>query len=95
MRLVFSTSALELGIDIGALDVVVCVGLPSSMMSLWQRAGRVARAGKEGAIIVIPADTPIDSYYAAHPKELFAKENEPLALSLTNRRVVHCHYACA
>lgn len=95
VRLVFSTSALELGIDIGALDVVVCVGLPSSMMSLWQRAGRVARAGKEGAIILIPADTPIDSYYAAHPSELFAKENEPLALNLTNRRVVYCHYACA
>ena len=44
--------------------------------------------------MVIPADTPIDSYYAAHPDELFAKENEPLALSLTNRRVVYCHYAC-
>jgi DEAD/DEAH box helicase domain-containing protein len=95
VRLVFSTSALELGIDIGELDAVVCVGLPSSMMSLWQRAGRVARGGKEGAIILIPADTPIDSYYAAHPEELFAKENEPLALDLHNRRVVHCHYACA
>jgi len=95
VRLVFSTSALELGIDIGALDVVVCVGVPSSMMSLWQRAGRVARAGKEGGIILVPADTPIDSYYADHPDELFAKENEPLALNLSNRRVVYCHYACA
>ncbi len=95
VRLVFSTSALELGIDIGELDAVICVGLPSSMMSLWQRAGRVARGGKEGAIVLIPADTPIDSYYAAHPEELFAKENEPLALDLQNRRVVHCHYACA
>lgn len=45
---VFSTSALELGIDVGALDVALCVGLPSTMMSLWQRAGRVGRAGKEG-----------------------------------------------
>lgn len=95
VRLVFSTSALELGIDIGALDVVLCVGLPSSMMSLWQRSGRVARGGRQGAIILIPADTPIDSYYASHPQELFAKENEPLALNLHNRRVVHCHYACA
>ncbi len=95
VRLVFSTSALELGIDIGELDAVVCVGLPSSMMSLRQRAGRVARAGREGAIVLIPADTPIDSYYAAHPEELFSKENEPLALNLRNRRVVYCHYACA
>ena len=95
VRLVFSTTALELGIDIGQLDAVVCVGLPSSMMSLWQRSGRVARAGKEGAIVLIPADTPIDSYYAAHPEELFAKENESLALNLNNRRVVYCHFACA
>ena len=65
------------------------------MMSLWQRAGRVARGAKEGAIVVIPADSPIDSYYAAHPHELFAKENEPLGVDLHNRRVVHCHYACA
>jgi DEAD/DEAH box helicase domain-containing protein len=95
VRLVFSTSALELGIDIGALDVVVCIGLPSSMMSLWQRSGRVARAGKQGAIVLIPADTPIDSYYACHPDDLFAKENEPLALNLANRRVAYCQYACA
>jgi DEAD/DEAH box helicase domain-containing protein len=94
VRLVFSTSALELGIDIGALDAVVCVGVPSSMMSLRQRTGRVART-REGAIILIPADTPVDSYYAEHPDELFARENEPLALNLHNRRVVYCHYACA
>jgi DEAD/DEAH box helicase domain-containing protein len=95
VRLVFSTSALELGIDIGEVDAVVCIGLPNSMMSLWQRAGRAARAGKDGGIILIPGETPIDTYYAAHPEELFAKENEPLILSTSNRRVVCQHYACA
>ncbi len=95
VRLVFSTSALELGIDIGAIDAVVCVGIPQSMMSLWQRAGRAARGGREGAIIVIPADRPIDTYYANHPEELFAKENERLALNLDNQRISFQHYACA
>lgn len=95
VRLVFSTSALELGIDIGAVDAVVCIGLPNSMMSLWQRAGRAARAGKEGGIILVPGDTPIDTYYADHPEELFEKDNEPLVLSTANRRVVCQHYACA
>jgi DEAD/DEAH box helicase domain-containing protein len=95
IRAVFSTSALELGIDIGALDVVICIGLPSSMMSLWQRAGRTARAGKEGAIVLIPAESPIDSYYAEHPDELFGRANEPLVLNLHNKRVVCQQYACA
>ena len=95
VRAVFTTSALELGIDIGAIDVVICIGLPHSMMSLWQRAGRAARAGKEGAIVLIPASTPIDSYYANHPEEFFARDHEPLVLNMTNRRVVHQHYACA
>ncbi|MCA8998953.1 MAG: DEAD/DEAH box helicase [Planctomycetaceae bacterium] len=95
VRLVFSTSALELGIDIGEIDVVVCVGLPHSMMSLWQRAGRSARGGREGATIFIPADTPIDSYYANHPEELFARDHEPLVLNLHNRRIVCQQYACA
>lgn len=95
VRLVFSTSALELGIDIGEIDVVLCVGLPHTMMSMWQRAGRSARGGREGAAILIPADTPIDTYYASHPDELFARENEPLILNLQNRRISCQHYACA
>ena len=95
VRLVFSTSALELGIDIGEVDAVVCIGLPNSMMSLWQRAGRAARGGKEGGIVLIPGDTPIDTYYADNPEELFAKDNEPLVLNTSNRRVVCQHYACA
>lgn len=95
VRAVFSTSALELGIDIGAIDVVVCVGLPTTMMSLWQRAGRAGRAGKQGAVILIPGQTPIDAYYAAHPDRLFARDHEPLVLNLNNQRVVHLHYACA
>jgi DEAD/DEAH box helicase domain-containing protein len=95
VRLVFSTSALELGIDIGSIDVVVCIGLPHSMMSLWQRAGRSARGGRDGAAVFVPAETPIDSWYAAHPEELFARDHEPLVLNRTNQRLLCQHYACA
>ena len=95
VRAVFSTSALELGIDIGAIDVVVCVGLPTTMMSLWQRAGRAGRAGKQGAVILITGQTPIDAYHSAHPDRLFARDHEPLVLNLSNQRVLHQHYACA
>ena len=65
------------------------------MMSLWQRAGRVARAGREGAIVLIPGDSPLDAYYARHPQELFNRNNETLALNLANERVACQHYACA
>ena len=95
VRAVFSTSALELGIDIGSLDAVVCVGLPNTMMSLWQRAGRVGRSGKEGAVFFIAADTPLDTYHVQHPKDLFERHNEPLAVNLQNRRLVCHHLACA
>ena len=94
-RLVFSTTALELGIDIGELDVVLCVGLPTSMMSLWQRAGRVARAGKEGAIILVPGNSPIESHYAQHPEEFFARRNETICLNMSNARLACQHYVCA
>ncbi|MFG0333359.1 MAG: helicase-related protein, partial [Maioricimonas sp. JB049] len=95
VRLVFSTSALELGIDIGEIDVVVCIGLPHTMMSLWQRAGRSARGGREGATVFLPADTPIDGYYSNHPEELFGRDHEPLVLDLQNQRIACQQYACA
>jgi len=95
VRGVFSTNALELGIDIGALDVAICVGLPNTMMSLWQRAGRVGRNGKEGGIVFIAADTPLDTYFSEHPEELFDRANEPLAVNLQNRRLVCHHLACS
>jgi DEAD/DEAH box helicase domain-containing protein len=95
VRVVFSTSALELGIDIGQIDVTLCIGLPPTMMSLWQRAGRSARGGRDGATILLPADTPIDTHYAQHPQEFFGRDQEPLVLNLSNRRLVCQHYACA
>jgi len=65
------------------------------MMSLWQRAGRAGRAGKEGAVILIPGQTPIDAYHSANPDRLFTRAHEPLVLNLSNQRVLHQHYSCA
>ncbi len=55
-----STSALELGIDIGNLDLCVLVGYPGTIMSTWQRAGRVGRDGKDSAMILIAHDDALE-----------------------------------
>ena len=65
------------------------------MMSLTQRAGRVARGGREGAIVLIPGNSPIDSYFAQRPEELLARDNEPIAINIENEKIVCQHYACA
>ncbi|MEQ8762761.1 MAG: DEAD/DEAH box helicase [Planctomycetota bacterium] len=95
IRGVFSTNALELGIDIGELDVCLCVGFPNTLMSLWQRAGRVGRQGNPGAVVIIPDDRPLDTYYADHPDVLFQGDTEPLAINLNSRTLAKWHYACA
>jgi DEAD/DEAH box helicase domain-containing protein len=64
---VVSTSALELGIDIGDLDICILVGYPGSMISTWQRSGRVGRRGQEAALILIAGEDALDKYYIAHP----------------------------
>ncbi len=58
---VISTSALELGIDIGGLDLCILVGYPGTVATTWQRGGRVGRSGRESAIISFPVRTPLTS----------------------------------
>jgi DEAD/DEAH box helicase domain-containing protein len=66
VKVVVSTNALELGIDIGALDVAVLVGYPGSQASFWQRAGRVGPRGASLVVLIARSD-PVDQYLARHP----------------------------
>lgn len=92
---VVATSALELGIDIGGLDICVLVGYPGSIINTWQRAGRVGRAGRESLILLIASPDALDQYFMRHPKEFFTRDLEDAVVDPTNQYILKNHLACA
>lgn len=95
VKVVVSTNALELGIDIGALDVAVLVGYPGSQASFWQRAGRVGRRGKSSLVIQIAQSDPVDQFLARHPEWLFGAPQEKLGLDPDNLVILSEQVKCA
>ncbi len=92
---VISTSALELGIDIGDLDICILVGYPGSIMASWQRGGRVGRGGRESAVILIGSEDALDQYYMKNPEVFFSKEVESAVLNPQNKKIMGEHLHCA
>lgn len=91
---VISTSALELGIDVGGLDVCLLVGYPGSQMATWQRAGRVGRA-QAGAVVLIAQPDALDQYLMAHPHALFERDVEHAVVDPHNADIAGAHLPCA
>ncbi len=92
---VVSTSALELGIDVGGLDACILVGYPGSIASTWQRGGRVGRAGQEALIILIALPDALDQYFMRHPRDFFARTPEAAVIDPRNRRILLDHLVAA
>lgn len=92
---VVSTSALELGIDIGDLDLCILAGYPGSTVSMWQRAGRVGRKGADSALVLMAGEDALDQYLVRHPDELIHKPPEPVVIDPFNGHVVSQHLVCA
>ncbi len=92
---VVSTSALELGIDIGALDVCILVGYPGSVMSTLQRGGRVGRKGQESCVVLIGSEDALDQYFVHNPEEFFARPPERAMLNPDNPVILARHLECA
>jgi DEAD/DEAH box helicase domain-containing protein len=92
---VASTSALELGIDIGSLDAAVLTGYPGTRASMWQQAGRAGRRQEASLAVLIAQDDPLDQYLVHHPDDLFSKPPEAAVIDPTNPYVLGPHLACA
>ncbi len=95
VKVVISTNALELGIDIGRLDVAMLVGYPGSQAAFWQRAGRVGRRGGPSLAVMIARSDPVDQYLARHPEHLFGAPREALGIDADNLVILSEHLKCA
>ena len=90
-----TTSALELGIDVGHLDATVLVGYPGTIASTWQQAGRAGRGKGEALSVLIGLDNPLDQYFMRHPDDLFGRSHEAARCDPGNRYVLIQHLVCA
>jgi len=92
---VISTSALELGIDIGDLDLCILVGYPGTVVSTWQRGGRVGRNGQDSALALIAGEDALDQYFMKYPQELLERESEAAVVNPSNPEILAKHLICA
>ncbi len=95
IRCVVATNALELGIDIGALDAVVCAGYPGTMAGLWQRFGRAGRRQDLSLAVLVASSSPVDQYMARHPRQLISAPIEQARIDPDNIEILIQHLKCA
>jgi DEAD/DEAH box helicase domain-containing protein len=95
VRCVVSTNALELGIDIGALDVSVMAGYPGTIASTWQRAGRAGRRSGRSAAVLVASSAPIDQFVARNPDFFFDASPEHALINPDNLHILLAHVKCA
>ena len=92
---VISTSALEMGIDIGYLDVCLLVGYPGTIINTWQRGGRVGRSGRDSLVALIANQDALDQYFMQHPPNFFDQSFEAAVIDPDNAHIIRAHLPCA
>jgi DEAD/DEAH box helicase domain-containing protein len=95
LRGVAATNALELGIDIGTLDVALLVNYPGTIASSWQQAGRSGRRHDESLAVLLAGNDPVDQYLLRHPEYFFAQTPEHAVVDPNNPYVLAKHLPAA
>ena len=90
-----STNALELGVDIGALDVSVMAGYPGTVAATWQRAGRAGRRSGQSAAVLVASSAPLDQYVVRNPSYFFDASPEHALINPDNLHILVDHVKCA
>lgn len=92
---VAATNALELGVDVSGMDAVLIVGVPGTLASLWQQAGRAGRGTRDALVVVLQGDDPRDAYLFDHPETIFESPVESIVVHPENPHVLGPHLAAA
>lgn len=92
---VVATNALELGIDVGEMEVCLIAGYPGTIASTWQQAGRVGRRERDSLVIFIAVANPLDQYFLRHPEAFFEKPTESALIDTANPYLLLGQARCA
>src|SRR6266436_2148352 len=95
IRGVVSTSALELGIDVGSLDATVMAGYPGTIAATWQRAGRAGRRSGSSCAVMVASSAPLDQFIVRHPDYFFGNTPEHAYIQPDNLEILINHLKCA
>ena len=95
IRGVVSTSALELGIDVGTLDAVVMAGYPGTIAGTWQRAGRAGRRSGSSCAVMVASSAPLDQFMVRNPDYFFGRTPEHAFIQPDNLEILVNHLKCA
>jgi DEAD/DEAH box helicase domain-containing protein len=92
---VIATSALELGVDIGALDVCVLNGYPGTIAATWQRIGRAGRRQRPALGVLVATSDPLDQYVVRHPEFFMGASPENARVDPDQALIALEHIRCA
>jgi DEAD/DEAH box helicase domain-containing protein len=95
IRGVVTTSAMELGIDVGSLDTVVMTGYPGTIAATWQRAGRAGRRSGSSCAVLVASSAPLDQFIIRHPDYFFGNTPEQAFIQPDNLEILINHLKCA